>query len=95
MDSASLALTYSYDILDDVRLLIGAASVQRAPSALELFMNGPHLATGRLETGNVNLNSERSNNVDLTLEFDVDNWFGNFSIYANNVTDYILSLIHI
>ena len=89
MDSASLALTYSYDILDDVRLLIGAASVQRAPSALELFMNGPHLATGRLETGNVNLNSERSNNVDLTIEFDVNNWFGNFSIYANNVTDYI------
>nr|GIR52522.1 MAG: hypothetical protein CM15mP61_12310 [Gammaproteobacteria bacterium] len=31
-------------------------------------MNGPHLAAGRLETGDVNLNTERSNNIDLTLD---------------------------
>ena len=89
MSSASLALTYTYDIDENVKFLIGAASVERAPSALELFMNGPHLATGRLETGNVNLNAERSNNIDLTLEFDIDSWYGNVSVYANNITDYI------
>ena len=89
MSGASLALTYTYDIDENVKFLIGAASVERAPSALELFMNGPHLATGRLETGNVNLNAERSNNIDLTLEFDIDSWYGNVSVYANNITDYI------
>ena len=89
MSSASLALTYTYDIDENVKFLIGAASVERAPSALELFMNGPHLATGRLETGDVNLNSERSNNIDLTLEFDIDSWYGDVSIFANNITDYI------
>ena len=89
MSSASLALTYTYDIDENVKFLIGAASVERAPSALELFMNGPHLATGRLETGNVNLNAERSNNIDLTLEFDIDSWYGNESINSNNITYYI------
>ena len=89
MDSASLALTYCYDILENVKIFFGVSSVQRAPSAIELFMNGPHLATGRLETGNPNLNAERSNNLDVTLEFDVDGWYGNISLFANNVTDYI------
>ena len=89
MDSASLALTYCYDILENVKIFFGASSVQRAPSAVELYMNGPHLATGRLETGNPNLNAERSNNLDVTLEFDVDGWYGNISVYSNSVTDYI------
>ena len=89
LDSASLALTYCYDILENVKIFFGASSVQRAPSAIELYMNGPHLATGRLETGNPNLNAERSNNLDVTLEFDVDGWYGNVSVYSNSVTDYI------
>ena len=89
LDSASLALTYCYDIIENVKIFFGVSSVQRAPSAIELYMNGPHLATGRLETGNPNLNAERSNNLDVTLEFDVDGWYGNLSFYANNITDYI------
>tara|TARA_B100000900_G_scaffold393466_1_gene389963 strand:+ start:704 stop:3010 length:2307 start_codon:yes stop_codon:yes gene_type:complete len=89
LDSASLALTYCYDFLENVKIFFGASSVQRAPAAVELFMNGPHLATGRLETGNPNLNAERSNNLDVTLEFDVDGWYGKASVYSNSVTDYI------
>jgi iron complex outermembrane receptor protein len=33
-------------------------------------MNGPHMATGRFEVGDPNLNSETSNNFDITFNFD-------------------------
>ena len=41
---------------DNLEMLhLGFASVERLPSVVELFMNGPHLATGRFEVGNPNL----------------------------------------
>ena len=36
-------------------------------------MNGPHLATRRFEVGNVNLNPEKSNNLDMTLNYEAGN----------------------
>ena len=36
-------------------------------------MNGPHLATGRFETGDVNLSAETSSNFDIGLSYEADN----------------------
>lgn len=52
-------------------------------------MNGEHLATARYELGDANLDSERSNNIDLGLNYSVDDWFSNISIYRNRVDNYI------
>ena len=52
-------------------------------------MNGEHLASSRCETGDINLNKERSNNIDLTFNFDYQNWFGSASVYYNRVDNYI------
>lgn len=52
-------------------------------------MNGEHLATARYELGDTNLDSERSNNIDLGLNYSVDDWFSNISIYRNRVDNYI------
>ena len=52
-------------------------------------MNGPHMATGRLETGNPNLQSETSDNFDLTLNFDNGNFYATASYYINDVDNYI------
>ena len=45
---------------------------QRAPTSFELYANGVHAATGTVERGDVNLNAERSNNLDVALRWKSD-----------------------
>ena len=87
--NSSLAFNFSKSLNDFIDLDIGFASVERAPSAVELFMNGAHLATGRFEVGNANLNSEKSNNIDFTLNFNYDNFFASATVFNNDVDNYI------
>ena len=87
--NSSLAFNFSKSLNDFIDLDIGFASVERAPSAVELFMNGAHLATGRFEVGNANLNSEKSNNIDFTLNFNYDNFFASATVFKNDVDNYI------
>jgi iron complex outermembrane receptor protein len=68
---------------------LGFASVERLPSVIELFMNGPHMATGRLETGNPNLKGETSENFDITFNFDNGDFYAMASFYINDVENYI------
>ncbi len=85
----STALTMGWDLANDVGLSLGISSVARAPSELELFMNGTHLAAARVEIGNVNLESERSNNIDFSVNYENDGYFINASVYSNAVDNYI------
>ena len=87
--NSSLAFNFSKSLNDFIDLDIGFASVERAPSAVELFMNGAHLATGRFEVGNANLKSEKSNNIDFTLNFNYDNFFASATVFKNDVDNYI------
>ena len=73
-------------------LTLGLASVKRAPSSVELFMNGAHLATGRFEVGDVTLESETSNNIDLTFDYENNGFFATATIFRNDVDDYIYLL---
>ena len=77
------------DLSDNLDVNIGLASVERLPSVIELFMNGPHLATGRLETGNPNLKGETSNNFDITFNYDNGDFYAMASFYINDVDNYI------
>lgn len=52
-------------------------------------MNGEHLATARYEVGDANLKTERSNNIDLSLSYESDDWYASASIYRNRVNNYI------
>ena len=85
----SFAVSLGRELSDTLDMSIGYASVERLPSVIELFMNGPHLATGRLETGNPNLKSETSNNFDITFNFDNGDYYGVASFYINDVDNYI------
>ena len=67
----------------------GYSSLERAPSVVELFMNGPHLATGRFEVGNTNLATETSNNIDLGVSYANDNFFASLSFFINDVDNYV------
>ena len=70
-------------------LSLSLASVSKTPSAVELFMNGEHLASSRYELGDITLDTERSDNIDLAFNFDLHGWFGSASIYYNRVDNYI------
>ena len=88
----STALTMGWDLANNVGLTLGISSVARAPSEIELFMNGTHLAAARVEIGNVNLESERSNNIDFSVNYENDGYFVNASVYSNAVDNYIYLL---
>ena len=85
----SLALTLNRDLNDYLEMSLDLARVERAPSAIELYMNGPHLATGRYEEGNTNLQIERSRNIDFTLAYQQNAFFGSMTIFQNNIDNFI------
>ncbi|KRO93774.1 MAG: TonB-dependent receptor [SAR92 bacterium BACL26 MAG-121220-bin70] len=88
-NATSFAMSLSKDLNENFDLNITAGMVERTPSAMELFMNGPHLAAGRLEIGNTALESEKSANFDATLSYEHEGVFGTFTLFKNDVADYI------
>ena len=87
--SLSGAVTIGRELTDSLHASLNIALVNRTPSAMELFMNGEHLATARYEVGDANLGMERANNLDFNLRYDDNTWFANASIYRNDVDNYV------
>ena len=87
--TSSFALNIGRNLNDNLEMTLGFASVERLPSVIELFMNGPHLATGRFEVGDPNLKSETSNNFDITFNYEKDNYYAYASFFINDVDNYI------
>jgi len=92
INSTSYALSVSNELNDFVSMNLGLSYLERAPSSAELFMNGPHLATGRYEVGNTSLESEEANNIDLTLGYENNGFFGSLTFFRNNIDNYIYLL---
>ena len=86
---SSFAISIGRDLSDTLELNLGFSSVERLPSVVELFMNGPHMATGRFEVGDPTLSSETSNNFDISLNFDNGEYFAYASFFINDVDNYI------
>ncbi|MBK2942437.1 TonB-dependent receptor, partial [Klebsiella pneumoniae] len=55
-DSAAAAMAW----VDELRIGINGSRAERAPSAEELFSDGPHIATQAFEIGDVDLRTERA-----------------------------------
>jgi len=87
--TSSYAFSIGKDLNSNLNVNLGFASVERLPSVIELFMNGPHLATGRFEVGNPNLNSETSNNIDITFNYENGDYYAFASFFINDVDNYI------
>ena len=88
-NATSFAMSLSKDLNENFDLNVSAGMVERTPSAMELFMNGAHLATGRLEIGNTDLEPEQSTNFDATLSYEHEGVFGTFTLFKNDVANYI------
>lgn len=62
---------------------------QRLPTAEELYANGPHAATRTVELGNVDLEEETSHNAEVTLRKFAGRTTFSFSLFRNEVNDFI------
>jgi iron complex outermembrane receptor protein len=65
------------------------AYTQRAPSAQELYADGPHIATNQFEVGNRNLGKVESTAVDVALRRRGPGYTGSIGAFYNNFSNYI------
>lgn len=72
-----------------IRLGVNLSHTERAPSAEELYVNGPHPGTQAFEIGDPDLSKERSNGVELTLRGSGDGFSYGASAYYIWFSDYI------
>ncbi|MXO70301.1 TonB-dependent receptor [Alteraurantiacibacter buctensis] len=100
-DTVSGAVGASYGLVqtssDDLRLGFNLSHAERAPTAQELFADGPHIATQQYEVGSATLGTERSwgaegylrgNLGDFTLTASVyRNWFSGFIYLAETAAE--------
>jgi iron complex outermembrane receptor protein len=85
----SISATASHDFSKDLEVSLGVSSVLKAPSAMELFVNGPHLVTQRYEKGDATLDSEKATNIDLAFNTEVAGFDANLNLYRNNISNFI------
>src|SRR5690606_16976842 len=86
-NSYSVGLSYA---LDPHWVLSGSLShSERAPSYFELYANGPHIATGQVEIGDVGLDEERANGIEAGLGWKAGTREFHVSAYYNRFNNYI------
>ena len=97
-DAFSASLSALWQFADEWQTGLALSSAQRAPTDEELYSNieanNPaeyviHAATNSIELGDVNLDTESSNNIDLSLRWSDGNDFVQLTAFYNNFTDYI------
>lgn len=65
---------------------------ERHPTATELYADGPHLAVGRYEIGDADLDTERGLTADLALRFSGDaDWRGSVGVFIGDYDRYIVA----
>ena len=60
---------------------LGLAHNERAPSEVELFADGVHIATAAYETGDLTLNSEKVTTLEGTAHYDRGRFTGDLHVY--------------
>jgi iron complex outermembrane receptor protein len=88
-DAFSGALGLSYEIGPRVKIGVNASRAVRAPSAEELFSNGPHVATSAYEVGDPTFRTEKSWGGEIYARGAVGSVKFQVAGYANWFSDYI------
>lgn len=88
-DSISGSIGASYALVDRVRLGLNVSRSERAPTAEELFANGPHAGTQAFEIGNPDFTTEKAWGLEATLKGGGDGWSFSAAGYVNWFKDYI------
>ena len=85
----SISVAASRKLAGNLDVSLGISSVQKAPSAMELFVAGDHLVVQRYELGNPNMAAERANNIDLNFETGFSGFDAKLNLFRNNISNYI------
>ena len=87
LGAASVGLTWN--LTDDWTFSGTLDYSNRAPTAEELFSNGPHLATNSFEIGDANLGEETAANISATLEYEQESLSFMLSAFYTDFGDFI------
>lgn len=88
-DGISGSLGASYALSDTIRVGLNGSRTERAPSAEEIFANGPHAGTQAYELGNPDFRLEKSWGLEGTLHVHGDGFEIDASAYYTWFNDYI------
>lgn len=100
VESQTLGVTRNFDTLlgavgfiwesdEALRAGVNFSRAERAPSAEELFSDGPHIATQAYEIGDANLSSERALGVEGFVRGRIGKAQLSFAVFQNWFDDYI------
>ena len=91
-DNLSFSASLNGSLSNNFEATLGVSNVERAPSSVELLMNGKHMAIQRHEVGSVALDSEVANNIDLELSYKLNDIKFNLLYFQNDIDNYIYLL---
>lgn len=87
----SISVAASRELAGNLDVSLGISSVQKAPSASELFIAGDHMVIQRYELGDPNLDTEKASNIDLNFETTLSGFDAKLNFFRNNIANYIYS----
>lgn len=88
-DAVSGSLGASWELAPDLRVGLNGSRTERAPSAEELFANGPHVGTQAYELGDPTFGKEKAWGLEATLHAHGDGFSLDAAAYYNWFDDYI------
>ena len=88
-ETFSGALGLVYQGIDGVRIGVNGSRAERAPSAEELFSDGPHIATQAFEIGDANLTTERAWGVEAYARGKIGAGTFNLTVFKQWFDNYI------
>lgn len=91
-DLISLSVGGDIHLTETVRFGGTAFRTERAPTTEELFSNGPHLATGQFELGDINLGEETATGIEAAFRHKADGHFLTLNAFYTDYDDYIFEV---
>ncbi len=87
--ATSLALGGLWHFSETMHLSVNLDRAERAPTAEELFSDGPHIATQSFEIGDAGLDVETSTSAEIGLHLHQGRFEGKASVYQSRYGNYI------
>jgi iron complex outermembrane receptor protein len=88
-DAFSLSTGLVYTPVKNYAVALSFAYTQRPPTYVELFANGPHVATGTFEVGDPSLDNEEAFSIDLSVRKNAGFVTGSAGVFYYRFNDYI------
>ncbi len=88
-DTFSASVGGGFTLFDDFRAGLNVSRTERAPTAAELFAEGPHIATQQFEVGDPTLSEESSWGAEGYVRGEIGEVKVNASVYRNWFGDFI------